>query len=450
MIKQLTATGVAKMKSGKERLEIRDATSGLLLVVQPSGQKSWAMRFRRPDGRTAKLTLGPVDLDATELTEAPEIGMPLSLASARLLAAQVNRQRAMGRDVIADLTATKQRRRIDKETKAYTYPAAVRQFIDEHSKKNRGWKEQAKVLGLDYSDAVIEPQLVRGSLVDRWRDRTVGDIDGHDIFAVIDESRRHGIPGLKKYNNGLSDARGRSVARALSKMFGWLLQQRKISTNPCLGMFVPPPSPKRDRKLTDDEVRLFWKHAASLGYPFAPLLKLLLLSGCRRDEAAGIQKLELSEASWIVPAARVKNKRDFLVPLSPKAADLLAEASRFAGDSEFIFTTTGKSAVSGFSKIKGRLDRLMREEAGSNFRPWRLHDLRRTVASGMASIKIEPHIIEAVLNHVSGFRSGIAGTYNVYEYEPEKRAALERWANHVNGLIEGRPANVTPIRMGKQ
>ena len=95
-----------------------------------------------------------------------------------------------------------------------------------------------------------------------------------------------------------------------------------------------------------------------------------------------------------------------------------------------MFTTTGKSAVSGFSKIKSRLDQLMRDEAGDVFQHWRLHDLRRTVASGMASIKIEPHVFEAVLNHVSGFRGGVAGVYNVFEYTDEKRAALEAWARH--------------------
>ena len=260
MTKQLTAIGVSKIKAGAERKEVREGNSGLVLIIHPSGRKTWAMRFRRPDGRQAKLTLGPVDLEATELTEAPEIGMPLSLASARWLAAEVNRQRAMGRDVIADIAATKKRRRIDVETKAYTFPAAVRQFIEEHAKKNRGWRDQARVLGIDYSNDG-ELTEIKGSLAARWSDRAVSAIDGSDIFAAVDKSRRHGIPGLKKYNKGLSDARGRSVARALSKLFAWLLQNRKIAVNPCLGMFVPPTPPKRDRTLTNDEIKLVWKHS---------------------------------------------------------------------------------------------------------------------------------------------------------------------------------------------
>jgi len=452
MTRQLTAAAVLRLKPGKERLEIREAGTGLILVIHASGKKSWAMRFRRPNGRNGKLTLGKVDVDSPELTEDPVIGTKLSLASARLLAVQVNRQRAMGRDVIADLVAAKKKQQIDKATKAYTYPAAVRQFVEEHSRarKNRGWRDQAKFLGLRFDDVAAQPEIISGSLADRWKDLPIGDIGGHDIFAAIDEARRHGTPGRKQYKAGLSDARGRHLAAALSTLFGWLLQHRKITVNPCLGMFKPPPSPPRDRKLTDDEVRLFWRQSEKLGYPFAPFLRLLLLTGTRRDEAAGIQKSELSDGRWTIPAIRVKNKREHLVPLSPQAEKIIADAMTFSDNSEYVFTTNGRSHVSGFSKIKARLDALMREEAGSNFRPWRLHDLRRTVASGMAQIRIEPHIIEAVLNHFSGFRSGVAGTYNVWQYEPDKRSALERWALHVEGLIDGRPANVTPIRKGKR
>jgi hypothetical protein len=132
MTKQLTAASVAKLKPGKSRREIRDTTSGLSLLITPTGHKSWIMRFRRPDGRPAKLTLGPVDLEAKELVEAPEIGMPLSLASARWLAAEVSRKRAMGRDVIADVAAKRHRRSIDLDAKAFTFPIAVRQFVTEY------------------------------------------------------------------------------------------------------------------------------------------------------------------------------------------------------------------------------------------------------------------------------------------------------------------------------
>jgi integrase len=444
---KLTATGIAKMKAGNERREIRDP-SGLILIIQPSGQKSWAMRFRRPDGRTAKLTLGSVDLDAPELEEAPQIGMPLSLASARLLAADINRRRAKGEDVIDKLQRQKDQRRKAEEDEAYTFPAAVRQFIKEHAQKNknRGWRAVAKVLGLSYVNDKAEPEVIRASLADRWRDRSVRDIDGRDIFSVVDESIRRGIPGLGRRNDELSDPRGRSVGRALSKLFAWLLQQRKIDGNPCIGMYVPPPPKSRERTLSGEEIRLIWKHSA--GYPFGPLVRLLLLTGCRRDEVGELRLDELSEdrSTWTIPSGRTKNKKSHVVPLSPEAEKVIAEAITFPGNSPYLFTTTGISPFSGYSKCKARLDKKMREELGDAFLTWQLHDIRRTVVTEMnETIGIPPHIVEAVVNHVSGAKAGVAGVYNRATYPAQKKQALEAWARHLDQIISGTTASVVPI-----
>ncbi|WIW43847.1 integrase arm-type DNA-binding domain-containing protein [Bradyrhizobium sp. 62B] len=444
MTKQLTAAAVAKLKAGKTRREVRDAASGLSLLIQPSGHKSFIMRFRRPDGRSAKLTLGEFDPEAPELEGAPQVGMRLTLASARWLAAEVNRQRAMGNDVIADLSAAKARRRIDLDARALTFPIAVRQFVDEYLRNprkkrgiNRGWADVARVLGLARHEEKDELSIIKGSLSARWSDRPVSEITEADIHAAVEEARRKGIPGLERRAKGVSDARGRHLGRALGKLFGWLKQQRKIAVDPTDDAFVPAPPQERSRVLTDAEIRALWKSAGRLGYPFGHVLRLLLLTGCRRDEVAGIQKSEISENGnrWIIPDARTKNKLPHLVALTDIARDLLVEAATFNGSSGLIFTTTGETAVSGFSKLKPRLDEMMREELGDAFRPWRIHDIRRTVGTGMASIRVPPHVVEAVLNHVSGFRSGVAGVYNVYEYEDEKREALERWASHLDRLV---------------
>ena len=142
---------------------------------------------------------------------------------------------------------------------------------------------------------------------------------------------------------------------------------------------------------------------------------------------------ELSEdgATWNIPGERTKNKRAHIVPLAPLARELL---SAVIGDGKLIFTTTGRSPISGWSKIKKRLDSVMAIPS------WRLHDLRRTAATGMAEIGIAPHIVEAALNHISGAKAGVAGTYNRAAYAPEKRAALERWAAHVQRLVSDWPA----------
>jgi integrase len=438
MAKTLTVAAVRKYRPGKERREISDAgCPALYLVVQVSGAKSWAMRFRRPDGSSAKLTLGPVDLSGTESEGEPVIGMPLTLASARRLATDVHRSRARGRDVVADRVAAKHRLSIEvAEGAANSFGALARQFIDEHArKKTRHWRETARMLGLRYAKDGGEPEEIKGSLAARWADRPIAGITGHDVYSAVDEARRRGIPGLERRSEGMSDPRGRSMARTLSRLFSWLVQHRKVASNPCLGMYVPPAPTARDRVLTDAEIVKFWQSADA--EQFGPLLKLLLLTGCRLNEVAGMRRSELSDegAIWTLPKERTKNKQVHVVPLPPLARDLIP-----AGAGAFVFTTTGVTPVSIGSKIKGRLDDAIK------IPPWRFHDLRRTAASGMAKLKIPPHVIEATLNHISGAKAGVAGTYNRYGYLPEKENALQRWADHIEGLVSGRKSKVVPIR----
>ena len=170
---------------------------------------------------------------------------------------------------------------------------------------------------------------------------------------------------------------------------------------------------------------------------FSALLKVLLLTGCRLNEVAGMTRAELSDdgATWNIPGARTKNRRPHVVPLAPLARKMIG-----TGSEGFVFTTTGRSPVSGWSKIKRRLDEAMQ------IPPWRLHDLRRTAVTGMAELGIRPDVIELAVNHVSGLRGGIAGVYNKSQLLPERRVALERWAAHVAGVVSGEPANVVPLK----
>lgn len=154
---------------------------------------------------------------------------------------------------------------------------------------------------------------------------------------------------------------------------------------------------------------------------------------------------------WALPGERTKNRRPHIVPLPPAACDLLASVRVLAGKPGYVLTTTGRSPISGFSKIKRRLDAAMivaarKENDDAAIPPWRLHDLRRTAATGMAEIGIAPHIVEAALNHISGAKAGVAGTYNRAAYAAEKKAALERWAAHVLGIVTKQPAKVVPLR----
>ncbi|QOZ06647.1 site-specific integrase [Bradyrhizobium sp. CCBAU 51765] len=466
---RLTAVAVATMKPGKRRREIPDADSGgLKLIVQPSGTKSWAVKFRRPNGKLVKLTLGPVDQSGREAASEPQIGDPLTLKAARVLALTLVRQRARNVDVFAEHHSTRRRQRSAlMEASAYTYPHAVRAFIDDHrvdrtGQKPRRWREVAKLLGLAYPLAGGEPTHIKHGLCDRWREKPIASINGDDIYSVIEEARRSGVPGLVRRNTGTSDPRGRRMADALGTMFKWLQKHRRIATDPCFGIHRPPPPAARDRVLnakTDvraaDELRWFWTACEAVGPPFGALCKLLLLTGCRLNEIARMTRDELSDdlATLRLPGTRTKNGLPHNVPLPLLAREIIANMPQLAG-CNYMFSTNGKTPVSGFSKYKARFDAVMlaaaKAEQGrtTTLTPWRLHDLRRSCSTGMASIGIPPHIIEAALNHVSGAKSGVAGTYNREQYEPEKRAALERWADHVAGIVNGyaRAGNFVPLR----
>jgi integrase len=461
MAKVLTDAAVEKYRAGATRREIPDAkATGLHLVIQTSGTKSWALRFRRPDGKTAKLTLGPVDFSGIEQGGALIVGQPLTLAAARSLAANIHRERMMGRDVVADRAAEKQRQRAAIATRvANTFGTLARQFIEEHAKPHtRRWQDTARLLGFDYPVGGAG-EAVKDGLVDRWADKPVSEIDGHDLYAVVNEARRRGVPGRERRRDGPSDTQGRAMAAALSKLFGWLLEHRHIVSNPAVGMYKPPAPAARQRVLNvkpdvrqADELRWFWVASEQVGEPVAALLRLLLLTGCRLSEIAEMRWDELSDnrATLHLAGERTKNRKPYNVHLPPLALAALATVPRIEGY-PYVFSTNGITPVTVGSKIKARLDAAMlaaaRRERGDavTIAPWRLHDLRRSCATGMAAIGIAPHIIEACLNHISGAKASVAGVYNVEQYEPEKRAAWERWAAHVESIVAGNPTNGVPL-----
>jgi integrase len=447
MAKALTAAGILRYKPSKQRREIRDgAATGLYLILQESGQRSFALRFRKLNGKPAKLTLGPVDLSGVEPATAPSLdslGAPLTLAGARQLAAELHRQRAMGRDVVADTKATKHQRRVAiREHAANTFAAAVVEFVEHHARpKTRRWRTSARMLGLRYTPDGSGPTVIKGGLAERWGDRAIAGITSHDVWVVVEETRRSGVPGLERRTNGRTDPLGRVVLATLSSFFGWLQRNRQIERNPCENVHRPDAAPARDRTLTDDEIVAYWYACDELAEPIGQLLKLLLLTGCRRTELAGGLRSEIAaDNTWTIPGTRTKNRRSHVVPLPPLARDILNTIKPIAGNAGFVFSTNGTRPIAGWSKIKNRLDAIMRPAA-----PWRLHDLRRTFVTGLADLGIRPDVIELAVNHRSGLRGGIAGVYNKSELLPERRAALERWATHVEGLVTGKPTKVVPL-----
>jgi integrase len=464
----LTDAAARRYKAGAKLRWIRDAGArSLYLVIAPRrdgdkrNAKSWLMRFRDPSGRPAKMVLGPFDLSGHELKETPQIGQPLGVAAARALAADIYRRRALGEDVIGQHKARKIRRRSEAAEKAaLAFGACAVEFIRDHKTKRwhtrpRRWREDARTLGLFWprgaDPAKRDPEVIKGGLAARWADKPVAEIDEADILAITDTARRDGIPGLNQHNDGVSEARGRRVHAALSVLFRWLQNKRRVLRNPCRDISHPGAPPPRERVLSNDELRWFWA-ACGAESLYAPLLRLLVMTGQRLNEIAGLRWSELSDdkALWTIPAARTKNHREHTVSLAPLAREQLANVR--AVTSDLVFSTTGATPVSGWSRVKCRLDRAMlelaRKERGAKttIPHWRFHDLRRTFVSGCGELAIRGETIELCINHQSGARGGVAGIYNRSTLLPERKEAFERWAAHVAGIVEQRPANVTKLR----
>jgi integrase len=395
LVKTLTAAGVAKLLPGHKRLEVPDAgCPGLRLIVQPSGAKSWALRFRRPDGRTGKLTLGRFD-PLGEMEGEPVVGGPLTLAAARRLAADVMRQRALGKDVISDHATAKRRRKTDHEQRAaQNFAVVARRFVVEYAQPQlRSWATSARLLGLKPSSLEPTPD----GLAQRWRDKLVSEITADDIHDLVAEMRSKGTPGLK-VRTAMSDSAARVALLRLSKFFSWSVQQRLATANPTTGVWKPAAGPARERVLSDNEVRWLWRAAGDLGEPFGPALRLLLLTGQRRSEVGGMTWAELSEdrSTWTLPASRAKNGRVHVVPLPRQAQELIASVRVVGGP--FIFTTDGETHAAGWSKIKkldARIAELARAE-NATVPPWVTHDLRRTCATGLQKLGVRLEVTEAV------------------------------------------------------
>ncbi len=419
----LTDLLIKKLALPKQRREVPDGKiGGLYLVAQPSGAKSWAVRYRI-DGAPRKLTLGAYPT--------------LDLATARRRAQEALGEIAGGKDPAAVKQASRAAARAEREAQIDRVERVVEQFVERHAKPNTSdWRE-------------TERMLVK-EVVGRWKDWRLSQITRAHVHEMLDEIIDRGAP-----------VRANRVFAQLRKMCRWAISRGVIDRSPCDGMTAPSVETRRDRVLSDREVRLAWEAFESIGWPFGPIGKLLLLTGARRDEVAsmGWREIDLSGQTWTLPKERSKNKRPHEIPLSGAAVEIIKALPRIEGKAGLVFSTTGETAVSGFSRAKAAIDAAILEALQSEAESagvdlanvkapdrWTLHDLRRTVATNLQKLGVRLEVTEAVLNHVSGTRAGIVGVYQRHEYAAEKRAALNAWGRYLGALISGEaPANVVEL-----
>jgi integrase len=227
---------------------------------------------------------------------------------------------------------------------------------------------------------------------------------------------------------------------SLSAFFDWARGEGLVEHNPVEGTVKQVESKSRDRVLSDDEVRRLWKALGDAITDYSAILKILLLTGAREAEIARLRwsEIDLDRGVIELPPERTKNHRRHIVPISDEVRRILSSLDR-RDDRDLVFGK-GDGGFSGWSKSKNRLDAVLK------ISEWRLHDLRRTAATGMGELGVMPHVIEAVIGHVSGVRAGVSGTYNRSKLEKEKARALAMWSAHVVELVENRQPKVVPMR----
>jgi integrase len=281
--------------------------------------------------------------------------------------------------------------------------------------------------------------------------KLLSDIKKSDITAVLDDI------AAKRQNprRGLTtrvDAEARTIQICLGTLFRWALAEDHMTVSPMTSIdqtrYGKPKS--RDRTLDVEEIRALWAALDEIGWPYGPIGQLLLLTGARAGEVAGMKFEELrEEGRWSLPGDRVKNGRPHVVFLSLQAQAIINALPQVVG-SEFVFTTKGTGPVNGFGDAKKRVDALMRErlaQQGRTLEAWVWHDIRRSVVTLMHENGTLPHVIEAVINHVSGHKGGIAGVYNKAAYAAERQAAMDAWGRYIDGVIGRGTDNVVALRV---
>src|SRR5918993_5779584 len=357
---------------------------GFGLKLTPAGRKVFLVQYRPAGdrGNPRKYTI-------------EELGS-VTPHQARIEAQRVLAERAAGRDPQSEKQISKRRIASEQVTNL------VQEFLARHAAQNRTAAETIRIMNRE--------------VLPYWGSWTVGEVRKRDVIALLDRVRERGSPIMAN-----------RVLAAGRKFFNWCIGRGILEMSPCSGITAPAREQPRHRVLSDEELSLVLEAARQISFPFGSIVKVLALTGQRRDEVGRMawEHLDFSRQLWVIPGEHAKNGRPHLVQLSAPVLALLEGLPRTGG---LVFSGDGKTLFQGYSKAKARLDRL------SGVSDWTLHDLRRTVVSGMARLGGPPHVADKILNHQSGTISGVAAVYQRHEFLEERKEALEVWGKHVEAL----------------
>jgi integrase len=360
---------------------------GLELIVSPGGRRSWSIRYR-VRGERRRIGFGTY----------PTAG----LAEARQRAHDISNAALKGIDLPAQETAAAgpMRRAADRPA---TVADLLDRYVEDYCKVHqRRWKLTQRMF-----DAHVKPARIGAIEIPALRRA--------DVVELLDD-----LQNKKGFAAQVNRVRSQLVAA-----FNWAIEREWLETNPAAATKKRKVEAARERVLTDDELRAVWRAADALGKPSGPFIKMLILTGQRRDEIRCMSWREIDEKAgvWTLPAARNKGKRDHALPLSAAAAALVDAQPKIG---KYVFTVSGEKPYAGTKRLKQNLDRL------SGVNDWVLHDIRRTVRSGLAALHVPEEVAERVLNHA---KKGLAKVYDRHSYAAEMRVALEKWAAHVAFLV---------------
>jgi integrase len=351
--------------------------------------RSWLFQYRM-GGKTRRLVIG----------QAPG----LRAARAREIASELHAKVRLGRD-----PATEKRTNVARTS--HTFGALVNQYLAQ---------QQAQMRLSSYRQ------------VERHLQSHASPLHALPVDAVDRQAIAARLNSIEQNSGAVTANRVRST---MSAMFTWGMREGLVLANPVINTNKREERP-RERVLTDAELRLVWN--ALTDNQYSTIIRLLMLTGQRMSEIAALRWPEIDFARGVIslPGERTKNGRPHEVPMSTTVKALLSEQPR-NGDREFVFGE-GAGPYSGLSRRKEALDKKIAALNGGRPLPgWVHHDLRRSCVTGLAELGVPPHIIETVVNHISGFKGGIAGVYNKAQYGPEKAQALARWDQHLCSIFRG-------------